>query len=257
MRKLKLGSVLIGSALLLISQSSLADIVINGTRVIYPEKEKEVNVRLTNEGTRPLLVQSWLDKGAAQESPENINVPFIINPPVSRIDAKKGQVLRISYLKGDLPKDRESIFYLNVLEVPPKMKAQAADKKSESDAAVKVDETSASRLQLAFRTRIKLFWRPDSVAAQPMAEQVKKIDWKIINGASGWAVKAVNNSPYYFTFSQIKVDGQPIAVGMVAPMSSAEFSPASKTEKPAGSKIEFSWINDYGSDIDATAAITR
>ncbi|MEJ5073152.1 fimbria/pilus periplasmic chaperone [Enterobacter ludwigii] len=257
MRKLKLGSVLIGSALLLISQSSLADIVINGTRVIYPEKEKEVNVRLTNEGTRPLLVQSWLDKGEAQESPENINVPFIINPPVSRIDAKKGQVLRISYLKGELPKDRESVFYLNVLEVPPKMKAQAADKKSENGAAEKSEDTSASRLQLAFRTRIKLFWRPDSVSAQPVAEQVKKIDWQIVNGTNGWAIKAVNNSPYYFTFSQIKVAGQLMKVGMVAPMSSAEFSPTGKTAKPTASTVEFSWINDYGTDVEATATVVR
>jgi len=247
----KLNAILITGALFLISQSSFADIVINGTRVIYPEKSKEVNVRLTNVGKRPLLVQSWLDKGEAQESPENINVPFIINPPVSRIDAKKGQVLRISALKNDLPKDRESIFYLNVLEVPPKMKA---DKKNGEDKAVQ--DSGNSRLQLAFRTRIKLFWRPDSIAKMTPAEQLKKINWTLVNNGKGWAIKATNNTPYHFTFSQVRVGGQDAKAGMVAPLSSAEF-PMNNNAKPTGSDVKFSWINDFGSDVESQSMLSR
>lgn len=79
------------AAMLAVSASAWADVVINSTRVVYKETAKEVNVRLTNEGTRPLLVQSWLDDGRATESPENIDLPFMITPPVSRIDAKKGR----------------------------------------------------------------------------------------------------------------------------------------------------------------------
>lgn len=77
------------AATLAFSSSVWADVVINTTRVIYKEAAKEVNVRLTNEGPRPLLVQSWLDDGRATESPENIDLPFMLTPPVSRIDAKK------------------------------------------------------------------------------------------------------------------------------------------------------------------------
>ncbi len=43
------------------SSSSIADIVISGTRVIYKSDQKSVNVRLENKGNNPLLVQSWLD----------------------------------------------------------------------------------------------------------------------------------------------------------------------------------------------------
>ncbi len=41
------------------SSSSIADIVISGTRVIYKSDQKSVNVRLENKGNNPLLVQSW------------------------------------------------------------------------------------------------------------------------------------------------------------------------------------------------------
>lgn len=38
------------------SSSSIADIVISGTRVIYKSDQKSVNVRLENKGNNPLLV---------------------------------------------------------------------------------------------------------------------------------------------------------------------------------------------------------
>ena len=50
------------------SSSSIADIVISGTRVIYKSDQKSVNVRLENKGNNPLLVQSWLDTGAVLQS---------------------------------------------------------------------------------------------------------------------------------------------------------------------------------------------
>lgn len=43
-----------------------------------------------------------------------------------------------------LPADRESIFYFNVREIPPK-------------------SNKANTLQIALQTRIKLFWRPKAL----------------------------------------------------------------------------------------------
>ena len=61
-------------ALLLASMSvfalnASADIVISGTRVIYPESAKDVTVSMDNRGTRPLLVQTWLDDGRDTTNP--------------------------------------------------------------------------------------------------------------------------------------------------------------------------------------------
>lgn len=107
------------------SSSSIADIVISGTRVIYKSDQKSVNVRLENKGNNPLLVQSWLDTGDDNAEPGSITVPFTATPPVSRIDAKRGQTIKLMYTAStSLPKDRESVFWFNVLEVPPKPDAE-------------------------------------------------------------------------------------------------------------------------------------
>ena len=79
------------------SSSSIADIVISGTRVIYKSDQKSVNVRLENKGNNPLLVQSWLDTGDDNAEPGSITVPFTATPPVSRIDAKRGQTIKLMY----------------------------------------------------------------------------------------------------------------------------------------------------------------
>lgn len=89
------------------SSSSIADIVISGTRVIYKSDQKSVNVRLENKGNNPLLVQSWLDTGDDNAEPGSITVPFTATPPVSRIDAKRGQTIKLMYTAStSLPKDR-------------------------------------------------------------------------------------------------------------------------------------------------------
>lgn len=93
------------------SSSAIADIVISGTRVIYTSDQKSVNVRLENKGNNPLLVQSWLDTGDDNAEPGSINVPFTATPPVSRIDGKRGQTIKLMYTGSSaLPKDRESVF---------------------------------------------------------------------------------------------------------------------------------------------------
>ncbi|WP_411705940.1 fimbria/pilus periplasmic chaperone [Edaphovirga cremea] len=54
--------------------------VIGGTRVIYPEKEREITVKLTNAGKSPVLAQSWIDDGNVDSKPDNISVPFLLIP---------------------------------------------------------------------------------------------------------------------------------------------------------------------------------
>ena len=218
------------------SSSAWADVVINTTRVVYKEDAKEVNVRMTNEGVRPLLVQSWLDDGRATESPENIDLPFMITPPVSRIDAKKGQTLRIAKLDNSLPKDRESIYYLNVLEVPPKAKGEAGVN---------------NKLQLAFRTRIKMFYRPNNLTVKPQ-DAAAKVSWTAEEGS----LVAKNNTPYYVTFNMLKAGNVSAEPGMVAPFSTGKFAFENKAAKPApGAQLTYSYISDFGNDVEGSAKI--
>lgn len=129
-----------------ISASVLADVAINGTRIVFNAKDKESVVQLKNNDKNPYLLQLWIDDGNSKSRPGEVKVPFVITPPVVRIDPEKGQAVRMIFTGATLPQDRESLYWFNMLEVPPK--------------PTKMIEAGSNLLQLAFRTRIKLFYRP-------------------------------------------------------------------------------------------------
>ncbi|WP_291830958.1 fimbria/pilus periplasmic chaperone [Candidatus Symbiopectobacterium sp. PLON1] len=82
------------------------------------------------------LAQSWL----TDENRNKISTPLLVLPALQRIEPK-GHSL-ISLVKtgqlAQLPKDRESLFYLNVREIPPKPE-------------------KANVLQIAIQSEIKVF----------------------------------------------------------------------------------------------------
>ena len=127
--------------------SAWGGVYIYGTRVIYPEQKKEIAVQLMNEGERSALVQSWIDDGDASLPPEKISVPFVLTPPVVHVSKGEGQQLKIKQLANTLPKDRESLFFLNVLDIPPN------SEKYEGKNLIK----------FAMQNRIKFIYRPKGI----------------------------------------------------------------------------------------------
>ncbi|CAA0269416.1 fimbrial chaperone [Klebsiella oxytoca] len=217
--------------------NACADIVISGTRVIYPQSSKDVTVKMENRGTKPLLVQSWLDDGRDTVNPQELKLPFIVTPPVSRIDPSKGQTVRITWTQQPLAQDRESLFWFNVLEVPPKAK----------------DGDSQNVLQLAFRTRIKMFFRPDGLPGDP-AIAAGNLKWS----QQGTALIANNSSPYYVSMAKatITVNGKKIEVDShTIPPLSNETIPVKNAPALRGGKIEYTAINDFGGTEKHQAAI--
>lgn len=99
-----------------------ASVVIGGTRIIYEAGQAEVNVTLKNEGAQPALTQTWIDTGDRTAAPGSPHVPFIVNAPVTRIDQGKGHTLRLMHTGEAMAQHKESLYWLNVLEIPPKDK---------------------------------------------------------------------------------------------------------------------------------------
>ncbi len=227
------------------SSSSIADIVISGTRVIYKSDQKSVNVRLENKGNNPLLVQSWLDTGDDNAEPGSITVPFTATPPVSRIDAKRGQTIKLMYTAStSLPKDRESVFWFNVLEVPPKPDAEKV--------------ANQSLLQLAFRTRIKLFYRPDGLKGNP-SEAPLALKWSWSGSEGKASLRVANPTPYYVSFSSgdLEASGKryPIDVKMIAAFSDEVMKVTGLNGKANSAKVHFYAINDFGGAIEGNARL--
>ena len=94
------GLVLLFSAF---SLNAMADVVINGTRIVFNAKDKESTIQLKNRGNNPYLLQIWMDDGNPNAKPGEITVPFLIAPPVVRIDPAKGQAVRIMATNPSLP----------------------------------------------------------------------------------------------------------------------------------------------------------
>src|SRR5580704_15270767 len=100
-----------------------AGVVVNGTRVVYPAAKREVTIGIHNTGETPSLVQAWLDAGDPHAKPGESKVPFVMTPPLFRLDPTKVQSLRLVYTHDPLPENRESLFWLNVLDIPPRAAA--------------------------------------------------------------------------------------------------------------------------------------
>lgn len=83
-------------------------------------------LQVSNNGNKPALVQAWIDEGDAKSTPDQSQAPFMITPPISRVDGNKGQTLRISALpkSGGLSKTQETLYWLNILDIPPKPSAK-------------------------------------------------------------------------------------------------------------------------------------
>ncbi|MBK5414365.1 fimbria/pilus periplasmic chaperone [Pseudomonas sp. TH31] len=211
-----------------------AGVVITGTRLVYPAGQKEITVKLNNNGTRPALVQSWVDTGDIQSSPTSSKAPFVLSPPVSRVDPSKGQSLRLMFTGASLPANQESVFWLNVLEIPPKAEGPV----------------DLNVLQMAFRSRIKIFYRPDGLPGNP-TDAPQSVQWKVIPADHGYALQAYN--PTAFHVSQVELA---LAVGnqryesengMVNPGETKVFAlPTLKSLPGAAAQVEFNAINDYG-----------
>jgi len=232
---------LAGSLFCMAAPCALAAVVLNGTRVIYPSNEREVTLKLNNEGNTPALIQAWIDDGDPNALPEEAKVPFALTPPLFRVDPKKGQTLRIIYTKEPLRKDRESLFWLNVLEVPPLSSASQDDSNS---------------LQVAFRTRVKLYFRPVDLPDHA-ANAPAKATWAFVRKDNGnYVLTATNPTPYYVTYSQVVAKAGSATYrndkgGMAPPGETVEFDigQADSVEGESPQEVEYTTVNDYGSGV--------
>jgi chaperone protein EcpD len=228
-----IAAMLVFGALASLAQAS---VVITGTRVVYPEHSREVNIRLTNNSEQPTLVQSWVDDGRTDSEPNQIEMPFVLTPPVFRMEPKKGQTLRLMFTGGDLPKDKESVYWLNVLEIPPK--PQNAE--------------SRNLMQIAFRTRIKIFYRPKTLTEEP-TDQLKQLSWRLVRAEDGKSMllRVTNPSPYYISFGAVKIQsgGKDIELDpeMIPPQGSVDMSTPKKDLSVSGpAKVSYTALSDYG-----------
>lgn len=219
----KIFSIFLLTLISLWGQFANAGIIVGGTRVIYDGGQREVALSVTNPDKIPYLIQAWTDAaGALGENTEAPKPPFLVTPPLFRLDSGNENMLRIIRTGGNLPEDRESIYWMNVKSIPASTKS------------------NKNVLQISVKTRIKLIYRPAGLEA-PTSEDYKKLAFHRV----GNQIQVKNPTPYYITFFSLKVGNTPLDTSnvMVPPQGSATYQ--LKTDVSAN-QVTWDIINDFG-----------
>ncbi|TCI07416.1 molecular chaperone [Dyella soli] len=222
-----------------------ASVVITGTRVIYPGGDREKSVQLTNEDAFPNVVQAWIDVNNPDSTPDSADAPFVVTPPMARLEPKAGQSLRIVFTGQGLPQDRESLFYLNVLQIPPISQANK----------------DQNQLLVMLRNRLKLFYRPRNIPGKP-EDLPGKLQFQLQKAAAGWAVEARNPTGYYASVAActLAVGGKdyPLHTEMLPPDSSSRWAVERATEFAEGTAtVHCKLVNDFGAQVDVNRDVVR
>jgi chaperone protein EcpD len=234
----------IAASLCAVVPRASAGIVVDGTRVVYLASKREVTIRIHNAGDAPSLVQAWLDAGDPHSKPGESKVPFVLTPPLFRLDPTKVQSLRLVYTHDPLPEDRESLFWLNVLDIPPR---------------TAVNPDLPNQLELAFKHRMKVFYRPARLAGSA-ADAPAQLTWKLQSeNGKLTAIEVSNPTQFHVSLTQIgaTVGGRSVSLkaDMVDPLASRRFELAEPLSEPAGAvALQYWFVNDYGGNVEASAA---
>lgn len=181
---------LLGLLQLNILNSSYAGLLASASRVIFYENNNEKSLMLTNTNDYPVISQIWVDDGFT--GPEYPNVPFAIVPSALKLAPNEIKGIRIFYNGMILPKDRESMFWLNLYEIP----------------SIKKDLISNNYLNLAMNTQLKIFYRPKSLKAESINHLQEQIQYQLLKNQEKWVLKINNPTPYFLNFTGLNISNE-------------------------------------------------
>lgn len=212
--------------------SVYAGISLDATRLVFSEKKSErgIAVGVTSSPTSgsPYLVKARV---VTTQNGGSTDTPFVVSPSLFRLEPGTTNQLRIMQRHSGLAKDRESVYYLQVI-------AQAAGKNNDAEK----QERLGGAVVVSSSTVIKLFYRPAGLSVSPQ-DAMKSLQFS----RKSQQLYVYNPSPYFITLSSVNVGGQAIPLSaakqntMLAP-----FSGLSYAGNPPSGQVTWKTINDYG-----------
>jgi P pilus assembly chaperone PapD len=218
-----------------------AGLVAAGTRVIYQEGQHERTIAVANRNAWQVMVETWADDGGGD--PQRARAPFVILPPVFRLHPEGLQVLRIVYNGDALPRDRESVFWLNLYEIPPDPGSRAK---------------SVPHLDLAMDTQFKIFYRPKGLKSSP-DDVARQLHFTLRRDGDHVLLVCHNPTPYHASFSRIalvagetRVPVAPVPDMMTAPFAERAYDLSEAPQSLSGAQVTFTLLDDNGSAQEHT-----
>ncbi|KFC06364.1 pilus assembly chaperone [Trabulsiella guamensis ATCC 49490] len=216
---------------LIMATPVIASVVMLNTRVIYPGDAKSQTLQFTNDDNIPYVMQIWSDVNNPSSTPDNADGPFVAAPTLFRIEPKTGQSVRLFFTRENLPQDRESVFYLNSVQVPPQN-----------------IEGKQNKMVVILRNRNKIFYRPKSIDGS-VDNMTNQIRFTVTTEGKNTKLIVINDSGFYASFLDATViagtQRLTFPVNMVAPKSQASWIVNSLLSS-CPEKVKFTLINDYG-----------
>ncbi|WP_371756535.1 fimbrial biogenesis chaperone StiB, partial [Salmonella enterica] len=163
------------------SLAHAAGINIGTTRVIFHGDAKDASISISNSDNVPYLIQSWAQ--SISETGASGDAPFMVTPPLFRLNGGQKNVLRIIRTGGNLPEDRESLYWLDIKSIP----SSNPDNKHNT-------------LMLAVKAEFKLIYRPKALTQKP-EEVADRLTWS----RQGRTLTVKNPTPYYMNFATLSV----------------------------------------------------
>lgn len=229
---------LLGLALL-VGANAHAGVTAERTRVIFEQGKREASLALVNQNSYPVIVQTWIDDGDLDSAPQTAQAPIMPLPPVFRLNPGQQRSLRLLHTGEKLPTDRESLYWLNLYEIPPQSNEPLAE--------------GQSRLTVTLRTQMKVIYRP--LALVKDAEEAPR---QLTFRRQGEVVQADNPTPYFITLAGAEVRqgniGVALAAELVPPFSKRTLTP--RQALPAsGGEVRYLWIDDGGNSQQGEAEL--
>ncbi|CAD6023602.1 putative fimbrial chaperone protein [Escherichia coli CE516] len=205
--------------MLLSSQTAFASLSADQTRYIFRGDKDSLTVTITNNNKEHTFGgQAWLDNIVEKDT----RPTFVATPSFFKVAPGGQQALRIIMASDHLPTDKESVYWLNIQDIPPAMEG--------------------SGLAIALRSKLKLFYRPKAlIEGRKGAEQGLSVQER-----SGTTV-LVNSTPYIFAIgSLLDEKGKKLAVNQDAAQKLLMFMPGDEIAIPSLKVAKVESLDDYG-----------
>ncbi len=213
------------------TEAAAGGVSIDTTRIIYQTDSHAASTSVRNSSRKAV----YLIQVTVSADPDRKKAaPFVVTPPLFRLEPGIQNQVRIIKTSKALPADRESLFWFT---------AQAIPLSPEPGNVTRQQITGG--VQIAIANTIKLMYRPSGL---PVSSEQGFGSLRFKPTAEG--ITVTNPSPYYITFSSLKVGGQELMTkqqkeNMVSPFSALSF-PFKGAHYPA--KVSWTVINDLGGE---------
>ena len=195
--------------MLCLAPTSEAGVTAERTRLVFVEGQREASLLLVNQNPYPVLVQAWVDDGA--------------------LDGRQ-RSLRLLATGQAQARDRESLYWLNIYEIPPQATAEAAGR---------------PRLTVTLRTQMKVLYRPHGL--HPHAEDAAA---ELGFALRDETLRVDNPTPYFVSLAGLALEiGETrldLPGTLLAPRSQRRLGLPRRVDGGTRGEVAFDWIDDNG-----------